>query len=60
MQFFPFQKICTFCSSNTTVVKEYKTKTIKALTTAKNKTFIDELNNYINKKLHKNKFCMVL
>ena len=37
----PSQRICPFCSSNETVVKEYKTKTIKALTTGKDKTFIE-------------------
>ncbi|MGM9880551.1 MAG: hypothetical protein ACI318_04690 [Bacilli bacterium] len=40
-EIFPFQKICTFCSSNENVVKEYKTKTIQALTTGKDKTFIE-------------------
>ena len=40
-EIFPFQKICTFCSFNKTVVIEYKTKTIKDLTTGKDKTFIE-------------------
>ena len=37
----PSQRTWPFCSSNETVVKEYKAKTIKALTTGKDKTFIE-------------------
>lgn len=48
------QRTCPFCSSNETIIKEYKTKTIKALATGNNTTFIEyKLPRYKCKKCNK-------
>ena len=40
-EIFTLKRIRSFCASNENFVKEYTTKTIKALTTRKDKTFIE-------------------